>query len=137
MSDSLKHDQVFTNLVMNEMLSEEDATNCDAIIIDSENCSSQYKSGLHFYHLQEISNNFDTTVIRTYGIPGHGKGEVYHVGGTAKVTIRRLAASGHTFTDASDIVKALDTKFGDSTSTKYFIKEVTIQELELARKDMK
>ena len=61
---------------MKEMLSEEDLVNCDVIVIDSDNCSAQYKSGLHFYHLQEISNSYDKAVVRMYGIPGHGKGEI-------------------------------------------------------------
>ena len=117
------------------MLSEEDASNCDAIIIDSDNCSSQYNSGLHFYHLQEIANNYDCTVIRTYGIPGHGKGEVDHVGGTAKVTIRRMAAAGRTFLDASDIVEALIEKYANSSTTKYIIKEISSKDLEFARKE--
>ena len=59
--------------------------NYDAIVIDSDNCSVQYKSCLSFHHLQRISNKFDLPVIKMYGIPGHGKGEVDHVGSTAKV----------------------------------------------------
>ena len=85
-SNTRKHDQVFVKIAMQEMLSEEDVSQCDAIIIESDNCASQYKSGLHFHHLQEIANNYSNTVIRIYGIPNHGKGEVDHVGGTAKVT---------------------------------------------------
>ena len=65
-SDCKKHDQVFTNIVMNEMLAEEDVTNCDVIIIDSDKCSGQYKSGLHFYHLQEIANNYNFFFIFFY-----------------------------------------------------------------------
>ena len=110
-------------------------SNSDVIIIDSDNCASQYKSGLHFYHLQEISNNYDISVIRTYGIPGHGKGEVDHVGGTAKVTIRRMAAAGCTFINATDIVDALKKNYADSTTTQNCIKEISEEELQTSRKE--
>ena len=40
-----------------------------------------------------------------YGISGHGKGEVDHVGGTAKVSVRRVAATGKVYHQASDIVE--------------------------------
>ena len=125
-SDSKKHDQVFTNIAITEMLSKEDVTNSDVVIIDSDNCASQYKSGLHFYHLQEISNNYVISVIRTYGIPGHGKGEVDHVGCTAKVTI---------FINATDIVDALNEKYADSTTTRYCIIEISEEELQTSRKE--
>ena len=82
-------------------MAEEDVTGCDYTVIDSDNCSSQYKSGLHFYHLQ-ISNRYRTPILlRMYGIPGHGKGEVDHVGGTAKVAVCKMAASGMAFYNAS------------------------------------
>ena len=57
------------------------------IVVDGDNCSSQYKSVLHFYYLQELANNYNIPVVRMYGIPGHGKGEVDRVGGTANVAI--------------------------------------------------
>ena len=129
-SDSNKHNQVFVNIVMNEMLAEADVTNCDMIVVDSDNCSSQYKSVLHFYHLQELTNNYNIPVVRMYGIPGHGKGEVDHVGGTAKVTIRKMAARGHSFYNASNIVEALVDWYAGSSSVKYYIKEISPEQLE-------
>ena len=80
-SDSVKHDQSFTNIVINEMLADEDVSSYDCVVIDSDNCSGQYESVLNFHHLQELSDVHNITVIRMYGIPGHGKGEVDHVGG--------------------------------------------------------
>ena len=68
-------------------------------------------------------------------IPGHGKGEVDHVGGTAKVTIRRMAAAGRTFINATDIVDALKEKYADSTTTRYCIKEISEEELQTSRKE--
>ena len=49
-SSKKKHDQVFTNIVTKEMMSEEDV--CSHDLLFSDNCASQYKSGLHFHHLQ-------------------------------------------------------------------------------------
>ena len=63
--------------MMKEMMSEQDV---------SDNCASQYKSGLAFHLLQQIGKMYHKPVIHIYGIPGHEKGELDHVGGTTKVT---------------------------------------------------
>ena len=87
-SDSRQHDQVFVKLAVDKMLNTiinfPDNT---TILIASDNCTSQYKSVQHFADMQQLANRYDTTVIRSYGIAAHGKGEVDHVGGIAKVTI--------------------------------------------------
>lgn len=62
------------------------------IIIESDNCSAQYKSTQHFFHLQSLADEQSKIVIRLYGIAGHGKGEVDHVGGVAKVAVRKEIA---------------------------------------------
>jgi len=59
------------------------------MIIESDNCKGQFKSTEHFYYLQELSNNTNKEIICVYGVAGHGKGEVDHVGGIAKVCVRR------------------------------------------------
>ena len=48
----------------------------NAIIIESDNCSGQYKSAQHFLDMQVLSNRLNKPIIRIYGIAGHGKGEV-------------------------------------------------------------
>ena len=126
-SDCKTHDQVFVDLVMKEMLDEEDLTSPECIVVDSDNCTAQYKSAVHFYNLQQISNTYDLPVIRIYGVPGHGKGEVDHVGGMAKVAVHRMAAEGHTFQNAEDITSALHEKFNLYTSPQYHIKEIKVQ----------
>ena len=68
-SNSEKHDQLLTKIAIEEILFEEDLNSADVIIINSDNCSIQYKSGLHFYHLQIIANVYDKTIIRMYEIP--------------------------------------------------------------------
>ena len=49
------------------------------IIIESDNCAGKYKFSQHFFDVQQIANTYDKTVIRVFGISGHGKGEVDHV----------------------------------------------------------
>lgn len=84
-------------------------------VIDSDNCTAQYKSGLNFHHYQQIADDYNKTLIKMYGIPSHGKGEVDHVGGTAKVVARRLAAAEFAFPGTDDITEALRDKFSDKT----------------------
>lgn len=76
-SDTRVHDQVFVRLTVDEMISEVPNLNSyEAVIVESDNCSSQYKSARHFSDMQDLSNRLDKKVIRIYGIAGHGKGEV-------------------------------------------------------------
>ena len=84
-SNSRLHDQVFVHQALEEMI---ERTN-KRLLIESDNCSGQYKSSHHFFHLQSLSNQLNKIIIHLYGIAQHGKGEVDHVGGVAKVAVRR------------------------------------------------
>ena len=76
-SDTKVHDHVFVKIAMDEMLSEVSNMNSfDAVVIESDNCTAQYKSAKDFNDLQKLSNRLDKNIIRLYGIAGHGKGEV-------------------------------------------------------------
>ena len=99
------------------------------LLIESNNCSAQYKSSQHFNDLQNLSNHLQKTVIRIFGIAGHGKGEVDHVGGTAKVAVRQETAAGQSYLDAAEIVEFLSHKF--ETSQPYVFKEIKAKELEI------
>ena len=132
-SDTLIHEQTFLRLVIEEMLSEVEMQDDSVIIIESDNCTSQYKSSKHFYDTQNIANKYEKTVFRVFGIAGHGKGEVDHVGGIAKVVIRRQIAAGSFFPDSSDMVEFLNEKFKDHDSPRYKFKEIYTKQLEIAR----
>ena len=41
------------------------------------------------FDMQELANKYNINLVHLYGIASHGKGEVYHVGGVAKIRIRR------------------------------------------------
>ena len=85
---------VFVNITLEEMLSEVEVKNDLYIVISSNNCAAQYKSASHFDDIQKISDRYNTKVICCYGIPGHGKGGVDHVGELTNVAIRREVAAG-------------------------------------------
>jgi len=68
-----------------------------------------------------------------YGIEGHGKGEVDHVGGIAKVYARDEISGGVIFTDAGQIVNSLIKKFGANTTPRYQIREIYLESLNEAR----
>ena len=123
LSDDRFQDQVFVNHVLDKMLEESSLKEGDKLIIESDNCTSQYKCAEHFSGLQDIARKYKVTVIRVYGVAGHGKGEVDHVGGLAKVCVRREIAAGEALYNSEDMVECLKNKFGDSESPLYFFKK--------------
>jgi hypothetical protein len=129
LSDDLYQDQVFVNIVLRKMLAETEGNIADTIVIESDNCTSQYKLAEHFNGLMEIATEYGVTIIRIYGVAGHGKSEVDHVGGLAKVEIRRLIAAGSVLTNAHEMTDCLNDKFGTSNHPLYYFKEIAVQEL--------
>ena len=130
LSEDIYQDQVFVAKVLAEMLTDIDVINKNMIVIESDNCTAQYKSSEHFQSLIDLSTELDTQIIRVYGISGHGKGEVDHVGGLAKVAIRREIAAGEMLSTAADMVDCLRRKFGESQSPPYCFKEIHSNDLE-------
>ena len=126
-SDDKSHDVVFTDLVNKEMLTATDVGNADLIIIESDNCSSQYKSAAHFSKLQELSNAYQKP--RIWSIAGHGKGEVDHIGGIAKVAIRQEIARGSFFANSDDMVNFLSNKYAEFKDPHYVLKNISINRL--------
>ena len=87
LSNDRKHDQHFVHTVLDTMLDSFDFEESEYLIIESDNCAAQYKSSVHFESIQRLSDKYDIKIIRLFGIPEHGKGEVDHVGGIAKTAI--------------------------------------------------
>ena len=137
-SDNLKHDQVFVKISINKMLENENIVDRKVILIESDNCSSQYKFAQHFHHMQSLSDNYNRIVIRIFGISMHGKGEVDHVGGMAKVAVRTEVAAGQVFLNSDDCVSFLSEKFDSKYSSKnYSFKEIDERELDIERASAK
>ena len=84
---------MFVSLSLDKILSETDVGG-RFILVESDNCTAQYKCVAHFAKLQQLADDHNTTVIRIFSVAGHGKGEVDHVGGVAKVKVRREVAAG-------------------------------------------
>ena len=105
------------------------------IVIESDNCSSQYKSSCHFSGMQELANEYQTNLMRVYGIAEHGTGEVDHVGGVAKSNVHKQVATESIFTNATDIVDFLKIKFEKHENPNYIIKEIARSNVQLRRDD--
>ena len=103
-SNERRHDQSFVHIVLEKMLEEVDMKLHSYIVIESDNCSVQYKSAQHFNNMQELADKYNTNLIRIFGIPEHGKGEVDYVCGIAKNVVRKEIAGGRFLQDASKIV---------------------------------
>ena len=86
--DYQNHNHHFVHLALQEMLQETAFDGPGVMVIESDNCSSQYKSAAHFLGVQEICDQMQVKVIRVFRIPEHGKGEVDHMGGITKIKIR-------------------------------------------------
>ena len=80
-SDSRLHDQVFVRQCVEEIVDHTDAPDHTALVWETDNCSNQGKSAEHFEDCQQLADQWIRTIIRLWGIAGHGKGEVDHVGG--------------------------------------------------------
>lgn len=133
-SDTLKHDQVFVKFAIMDMLENTNLANISTIIIESDNCKAQYKSAHHYDDLQEITNMLNKTLIRVFGVAGHGKGEVDHVGGIVKVAVRQEVARGQIFTSAVQVRDFLQSKFGSCEHPNYIINEINEERLTKERK---
>ena len=57
----------------------------ETLVIESDNCTSQYKSAEHFDGLVKLATRNNVKIILIYRVVGHGNGEVDHVGNSAKV----------------------------------------------------
>ena len=96
----------------------DDAPSKKVLLINSDNCSSQYKCAQHFAKLQDNANTKDAIIIRIWSIAGRGKGEVDHVGGLAKVSIRRAIAGGHLIKTTDEMIDCRGIKiFRENPST--------------------
>ena len=91
-SDSRKHDPAFITLSFKEIKFHTDVPQGVWIVWETDNCAPQCKSGEHFYDCQKEADELMSTIVRLWGIAMHGKGEVDHVGGVAKVAARGAIA---------------------------------------------
>lgn len=75
LSDDTKHDAVFVDHVLRDLIAEYSIHDED-LWIQSDNAPNQYKSKNSFGLLQALADEFNLRIIRTYGAAGHGKGAI-------------------------------------------------------------
>ena len=119
LSDSCVHDQVFVHQALEEIIDHMDAPDGVPLVIESDNCTGQYKSTHHFYHIQSLANEYNRPIFCLYGIAIHGKEKVDHVGGVAEVAVRRSISGGAIYKTISEIVTFLKDKFGEKQTPEY------------------
>ena len=101
-SDDTKHDPVFADEVLRDLIHHYDIRNED-IMIQSENAPTQYKSRHAFALLQKLANEFNVRIIRTHGAAEHGKGTIDAMSSFGvKSVLRRDIATHDIFFDTSE-----------------------------------
>ena len=116
-----------------EILKKVDFSKNPYIVIESDNCSYQYKSSAHFHGMRTLANKFQVNVICIFGIAEHGKGEVDHIGGLAKNTLRRAIAAGEFFNDVGEMVEYFGETLHSTEHLQYIVKELEEKDLKSAR----
>ena len=138
LSKGCKHHQQFVQIVLEEMLLEVEYITAETtIVIESDNCSSQYKSAAHFQGTQDLSNKYKSTIICVYSIAEHGKGEVDHLGGIVKTAIRRDIEGGEVLLHCDHMISFLKSKFSNNENPHYIIKEIKEGDLQIKRDNAK
>ena len=121
----------FVNVVLKEII-ESVSTIPQLCIIESDNCSAQYKSTEHFHDIQSLAGHFNIPIIRVF--VGHKKGEVDHVGSLAKCAIRRYVGTGGKIFNATDCTNFFQDKFKEKSNPSFVIKEITQEALARLKK---
>ena len=75
LSDDTKHDGIFDDHVLRELIIHYNISNKD-LRVQSNNASSQYKNKHSFGLQQSLADEFNLRIMRTYGAAGHGKGVI-------------------------------------------------------------
>ena len=74
LSDDMKHDAVFVDYVLRDIIARYVIKNEDFWI--QSDVSNQYKSKHSFGLLQQLADEFGLGIIRTYGAAGHSNGAI-------------------------------------------------------------
>ena len=102
-------------------------------VIESDYYNSQYKSAVHFHSIHQLCNKLNVTIIHVNGIAEHSKEEVEHVGGLAKVAVRKAVAQGEFFADSTDEVSYLNEQLKDKENLTYVVRKILEEGLSILR----
>ena len=110
LSDDKSHnaDQVF--VILRDIIQANAISGC--LVLCSDNCSVQYKCAKAFASYRQLAMDHQLDIIRTYGVPQHGKGEVDAAGGGVKMALRDAALHEEKFfSNAEDAKQIVEEKF--------------------------
>ena len=123
-----RHDYAFTAAVVEHIISIEEENHA-ILKLKSDNCLTQYKSKYVFNFWSSLAKKLNKTIIKYYGVAGHGKGLVDAVSGVGvKGPIRRaVVTKNFSFTTAEDIYNYLYNFFEiDEQKEDYLVTPETI-----------
>ena len=72
-------------------------------------------------------------IYQVYGIAGHRKGEVNHVGGLTKATVQRETSAWRKLKKSESIVNFLEEKFGNKSDPSHIFKNIDSENIEEER----
>ena len=70
LSDDIKHDNVLVDTALREMTVSIEPGQGQTLLINSDNCTCQYKCAPHLVKLQSLSDTLQTVIIRIWSIAG-------------------------------------------------------------------
>ena len=129
MSDDTKHDGIFVDHVLRDLIANYNISNED-LWVQSDNASSQYKNKDSFGLLQSLANEYNLRIIRTYGAAGHGKGAIDTMSSFGVKNILREDIVTHDvfFNNSCDMAEYLAMK-----NSQYYYTTISAESLVLAR----
>ena len=89
-----------------------------------QQCKSQYKCAAHFSGIQNTESTFNSTIIRVFGIPEHGKGKMNFVGGIVKSINKGEIVVCEFSIEVIEMVEFFQSKFSVSVWPIYNIKKL-------------
>ena len=134
LTEDNQHDQALVWVNLERLVDVAAMRSPSAILVESDN-GNDYKSAQHFFDVQRICDKVRVPIIRAYGTPEHCKHEVDHVGGVAKMVLRRAVASGEFFEDVGAMVEFLEGELEDKEGLKYVVKEIDREESVVSRNE--
>lgn len=132
-SEDRTHDQSYILLSAEDAVSQLPA-HLLSLVLRSDNASN-FKCAEAFHDMQKFANKYDITLVRVYGIAGHGKSEVDSCGGHLKTPARKHIAKGNILRSAKEVCSFLSDKYDPEkyANPLYHTKEITKHDLDIER----
>lgn len=138
LSDDTKHDGIFVDHVLRDLISHYGIENED-LWIQSDNAPSQYKNKHSFALLQSLSDEFNLRIIRTYGAAGQGKGAIDAMSnfGVKNVLRKDIVTYDVFFNNSNDMVEYLESKNPQYYYVLFLLKMLSLLAKSFVRKFQK